>query len=118
MSKEPDRGPDTGPTGGQPLNYVTPSTTRPPVSIRMVIGGFFTAAGAIVAALPMAPMYFGAPGGMLAAALVAGLIHLAFSAGRKPRWRSFAIGLWIGLGVSLLIEGICFAVLIRSLEGH
>ncbi len=39
------------------------------------------------------------------------LLALSLYLYRAPARRRFALGIWIGLGVALLLEGICFGVL-------
>src|SRR5437762_8828112 len=39
---------------------------------------------------------------------IGAVVFWAIRAGRNQRWRGFAMGLWIGLGVGLLGAGICF----------
>ena len=40
------------------------------------------------------------------------LLALSLYLYRTPSRRRFALGIWIGLGVALLLEGICFGVLL------
>ena len=47
-------------------------------------------------------------GGVLGA-----LILLSIWARRRPAQRGWAMGIWIGLGVACLIEGLCFAGFVR-----
>ena len=50
---------------------------------------------------------FVATGGGLG--LLALLNYVAYRAHRNPARRGYAFGIWIGLGISLLIEGVCFS---------
>ena len=45
------------------------------------------------------------------ALLVVLLIALALWLGRSPARRSLAMGIWIGLGVALLVEGVCWSLI-------
>jgi hypothetical protein len=52
--------------------------------------------------------------GMLGATLIGGpvvgvLVGAILLWNRSTHWRGMAVGLWIGLGVAALIEGVCFA---------
>lgn len=52
--------------------------------------------------------------GIVLALLVLGLPNvLAYRAYRSPDGRHLALGIWIGLGVGLLIEGACFGIAMR-----
>ena len=98
----------------EPLNYQPASATQP--SVLKVIGGVATAAAGIAIAVAMALMYLGNSGLAGIGGVLAGFIILAVKLKRQPRWRSFAIGLWIGIGLILLIEGVCWVALDRALR--
>lgn len=107
--------PNPGANPNAPLDYQSPATAQP-VSYWKLAGGIATAAAGLAVALPMALMFLGHLGWLLIAGVAAVLVILAVQLKRQPHWRSFAIGLWIGLGVTLLIEGICWVTLINALR--
>jgi hypothetical protein len=46
--------------------------------------------------------------------VIAGLVVSALAAGRKPHLRGLAQGVWIGLSVAVLLEGLCFLNLLTK----
>jgi hypothetical protein len=50
---------------------------------------------------------------LLPVVAVVGVIGGAAWAQSRPRLRGLAMGLWIGFGVSVLVEGVCFGIVIR-----
>jgi hypothetical protein len=115
MTEQPDRPPK--------LDYVSPATSRPEISTQQVVGGCLLSVLAIGVTVPAvlvggyayAPraQSAGAVAWLLIGAVIAGIGVIAWSMHRSPRWRGLGQGLWIGLGVAILLEGLCFLTLMR-----
>jgi hypothetical protein len=63
---------------------------------------FFGLLGSFVASSPWPVIVVGS-------SAIAGVVIWAVLARRSERYRGLAIGLWIGFGVTFLIEGLCFS---------
>jgi hypothetical protein len=94
------------------LDYRT-AGADPGISIPQVFAGVF-----LTTLILMAAVFFGILGSlavesdwvaivMIGAAII-GVGAWALSLRRKQYYRGLAIGLWIGFGITFLIEGICF----------
>ena len=105
----------TNPPDPSPLDYQTPAASQP-LSVWKVLAGVVSAAAIIAITVALSMMYLGLSGFLIIAGVVVGLVVLAISMKRKPHGRSFAIGLWIGIGVALLMEGLCWVMLDRALR--
>jgi hypothetical protein len=102
------------------LEYRDGAADREPVNAGQVIGGVVVAFAMVTAAIVVGIMLSLEPrkSGSVPFFVVVGAAVLAcnvwaFLAYRKPasRWRG--IGLWIGFGVAVLIEGACFGLSMR-----
>ena len=100
-----------------PLDYRAREADRIDVSGRQALGGCALACGIMfvtfivgINAAIRSRGWLIAPFMLLAAVIIG---RLAFKAQQTPARRGFAIGLWIGLGFSVLISGICFIGAIR-----
>ena len=89
-----------------PLDYAPP--TRGFAALEMTLGAFVT--GSVILTVGFgAAIVTGMVGTILAplfVAAVAGCVALALR--RSPRTRAWAAGVWIGIGLSLLVHGICW----------
>jgi hypothetical protein len=119
MSNDPRQLPPDQPT--RPLEYRSPAHDARRISGWQVAGGLV-----LSIAVGMTAVFFGLlaslgrnlqtsrenAGAMIA--IIGGAVLLinvsAFFAFRNPRLRGLAIGLWIGFGVTVLIEGACFGL--------
>lgn len=89
-------------------------TYRLRVTLGVILSG-----GLVIGAIP-AVIFSGLAGGdalawsvaALIVALIFGSIAAATLQRHRRRWRGLLMGLWIGLGLGLLVEGICFALLV------
>ena len=94
----------------QPLDYESPSP-------QPVHAAFVVLVGVGTALVVLASVLVGFGVGELAFVLwgveLVAIIGLAIYFQRDPRRRRLALGIWIGLGVALLLEGICFGLLAR-----
>jgi len=102
------------------LDYVTPVTTRGEVSTAQVVGGAVLSVLAVLVGAPMG-LAIGAGaraplgpvlGWVFVAAVLGGLHVIALWARRHPARRGLAQGLWIGMGIGVLLEGVCFLALL------
>ena len=105
----------------EPLDYRAPSQ-QPPISTLQLLAGCFAAAATIgIAAFLAGFLSFGIGYGdegqpavamiVLAAIMcvaIGVIVMGALRARRHPQRRGMQIGLWLGLGVGLLIAGLCF----------
>jgi hypothetical protein len=97
-----------------PLEYRAPQDEpRPPhVIAHAIVGSILTAIVLVVAVfatiLACYATQSGAIGIVVCAVGVAALIWLSLVLFRNPRSRGWALGLWIGVGLAMLIEGACF----------
>lgn len=105
----------------QMLNYRSAAADRQSLSKGEIIGGFLISLVLILAAVffgilaSIGPQRNTAPGNAVPFIVIVGVgvvgINLfAFLAYRNPQRRGLAIGLWIGFGVGVLIEGACFGL--------
>jgi hypothetical protein len=113
-----DPDPDRPREGSSRLDYRPREADRAPISMAQALGGFvigMAVVGAAVFFAVVSSLTFGgrrqtsmAP--FLVAASCAVLIAngLAIITYRSRKWRGFAIGVWIGFGIAVLAEGICF----------
>src|SRR5687768_4407466 len=106
----------------KPLDYGTPANVRRPNVPLQVVAGCFAASAligiaAFVAGYVSFALGYGDEGrpalAMIAFILIIGaavvvVVIGAIRARRDPRRRGVQIGLWLGLGVGLLIAGLCF----------
>ena len=111
MTRPGNETPGAGPGGTPPIDYAQRSAA-PPASVR--IGQMM--AGTVVGAVVFLGLAFAAPfvignKGLLVGALlgVVVLVPLALRLRRNPRHRPWAAGIWIGLGIGLLLDGLCWA---------
>jgi hypothetical protein len=100
-----------------PLDYRAREADQIEVSVRQAAGGCVLACAILFAAflvgIAMAARgAIGAPVLLVAIAAIV-VVGLAVQSQRNPARRGLAIGIWIGLGVALLIDGICFIGVIR-----
>jgi hypothetical protein len=100
-------------SGPPPLDYRSGYDERRPYSPVLLISGITLAAGTVLASVFLAvilavTMGHALPGILVLSLAAAMLIGLAVYAHRKPVRKPLALGIWIGLGIGLLIEGICF----------
>jgi hypothetical protein len=87
---------------------------RPPYVVQVILGF-------VIAAIMTAGVTFG--GAMLSGGMAGGvgalilivLVMFAIGAAQmdEPKHRGWAVGIMLGTGVGLLLEGVCFAVLSR-----
>ena len=105
----------------QPLEYRSPPDAHehptPPFGFAVgAIIGFtlYLAAGFLLLAL----MWFVVPSMLMlvvaAPVLIAGLAVFTVYSNARWGWRGLSVGILIGLGLTLLIPGICFVVLINA----
>jgi len=103
------------------LNYVTPETTRREFSRGQLVGGAVLSVAVVGLTVP-AGLLFGyalnefhgaVVGWLLIGAVVVGLHLAAVFARRNPRRQALAQGLWLGLGIAVLLEGLCFLAISR-----
>jgi hypothetical protein len=100
------------------LDYVTPQTMRSEVSKGQVVGGAMLSVMVIALSVPVAfamgyanQAHSGAVFWGVVLVAVAALNAAAFAARGSRRWRGLAQGLWIGLGIAVLLEGVCFLIM-------
>jgi hypothetical protein len=99
-----------------PLDYRAREADRIDVSGRQALGGC-----ALACVVMFITFIFGidlaikSRGWFIAPVLIAAVImaFFAIKAQRMPDRRGLAIGLWIGLGISVLLSGLCFIGAIR-----
>ena len=102
-----------------PLEYASPQSDRLSAGrmvLQAVIGCTLTC-GLLVGAVFFG-LLFGITGSgsttyatiaiIAGVALLAGFVTLAIRARRDPNRRGWAMGIWIGIGLAALLEGICF----------
>jgi hypothetical protein len=105
--------------GPPKLDYVTPATTRGEVSTAQVVGGAMLSILTVAVAVPtgfavgaaMRSRVGAVLGFVLVVAVLAGLHLIALWARRHPARRGLAQGLWIGMGIAVLLEGVCFLMI-------
>jgi uncharacterized membrane protein len=98
------------------LDYVSPEVTRAEVSSGQVAGGVALSVMTIMAAVPlsMATAYAHRDegGGVYLLLILGGVLTvlnvIAVLARRERTRRGFAQGIWIGIGLAVLLEGVCF----------
>jgi len=108
------------PIAGPPLEYRAAGADGPGVRVGQVIGGaavslllgvvavfvgILSALGRNVPTTSSDTGFFVVIG--IATLLINGWAFLAY---RSPRYRGFGIGLWIGFGLTLLMDGVCFGL--------
>lgn len=103
----PDEGIQTGQGEARPpLNYAPPS--RGFAALEMTLGAF-VAAAVILSVGIVAAIALGTIGAILAPLFVATIAAcVALLLRRSPRSRAWAAGIWVGIGLSILIDGICW----------
>jgi hypothetical protein len=95
------------------LDYRTPEAPRRDVSRWRLSAGVLISVVSIGLAVPLSmSLGFALHSDVLPwatmAGLVVGLNALAILARRHPARRAYAQGLWIGMGIAVLLEGACF----------
>ena len=111
----PPNSPDPSPSGPAPLSYAAPTTVSPRLMVAQCIVAAMVSAAAVVGA-GFALMWaggFGIFGGPVLAAAV--LIVAAVRFRRLPHRRGLAAGIWIGLGVGALTQGVCWYTVSKSI---
>ena len=112
MTERPNHLPPEGPGDtGPPLDYAArPAPGAASARIGQMIAGMVLAAAAFLGVAFVTAMAVGEIG-MLVGPLVVGglLVWSALRLRRNPRTRSWAAGIWIGLGIGLLVDGLCWA---------
>jgi hypothetical protein len=101
------------------LDYVTPATTRGEVSAARVVGGAILSILVIGVAVPIGfgiesaarPPFGVVLECLFVGAVLAGLHLMALWARRRPTRRGLAQGVWIGMGIAVLLEGVCFLMI-------
>jgi hypothetical protein len=92
------------------------------VSKQQVLGGCLLSVVAIGIAVPLAILATydfvtrtraNALAWVFIGAVAAGIGIVAWATQRSYRWRGLAQGLWIGLGIAILLEGLCFLTMLR-----
>lgn len=111
---------DIVPIGGRPLEYRPAGADRSGVRLGQMIGGAAVAIligiAAVIAGILMAldrNMQTKSSDALLFVVLGVAAIAIngwAFMAYRSARFRGFGIGLWIGFGLTVLMDGVCFGL--------
>jgi len=98
------------------LNYGSPDLAPGRISILQVILGLIVSPGVAFTIFILTAMASDWIRSSFALLVIAGVTLLGVNVGaflmfRNPSLRGLAIGLWIGLGILLLLVGACFAAL-------
>lgn len=115
MTEQQSNGADQRPPElRSPLDY---AHSQAPATASVRVGQVM--AGAVAATVLFLGFGFGVPfligeGGMVVGPLVGiiVLVPLALRIRRNPRFRPWAVGIWIGLGIGLLLDGACWAFMV------
>jgi hypothetical protein len=102
------------------LEYAPSEASARKRIIEFVLGAVATSAAVLGSSFFCATaVSAGGMGGMIAAPLVvAAILGLtAFKLRRKPDSRAFAAGIWTGIAVALLLDGVCWVVILNSRIG-
>ena len=113
-STDPNPDPSTRPEQVR-LDYARPAGGLPP-AVQLTLGAIF----ALAVVMPLtvfAPFVIGMPGvvvgPLVGVAIVGAIAHILRRSGRSRPW---AAGVWVGVGIALLTDGICWIALTQRLR--
>ena len=107
MTRSPDAPPGGAPPANPPrLDYAPPTESRP--GLHMCLAACVTA-GAILPVAVVGPLVGGVFGLVLAPlAVIAIAAVVAVRLRVSQRTRAWAAGIWIGIGIAVLVDGACW----------
>jgi hypothetical protein len=112
MSGQPNNAPGEGPPEPQrqPLGYAPGHRVSRGTRVGQVIAGTLMAVFVFLGIAFGAPFVVGQIGMLLGPlAAIALLVPLALKLRRNTLYRPWVAGIWIGLGIGLLTDGLCWA---------
>ena len=118
MTGPPNEAPGAGPGGTPPPIEYAPHSAAPSASVKIgqMMAGTVVGAAVFLGLAFAAPFVIGNKGLLVGALLgVVVLVPLALRLRRNARHRPWAAGIWIGLGIGLLVDGLCW-VFMTSME--